>query len=120
MRTIARRVRLDWFCSEVYHLENCFSSLFIALGSEVVWWACEDIRVGFSYTFCPDSGNLVCKLLRKKSHEQPQINESDKYKVDIGRKLQSKPTHYAQKNHTMLSVTQLVFDYPPKPNGEIV
>jgi hypothetical protein len=87
------------YCDAVYHLENCFSSLFIALGSEVVWWACEDIRVGFSYTFCPDSGNLVCTILRKKAQELPEINESDRYKVNLG-------------------LTQLVLDYPPEPNEE--
>jgi len=91
------------YCTAVYHLENCFSTLFTALGSEVVWWACEDIRVGFSYTFCPDSGNLVCVILRKKAEEQdlPQISESDRYNLKLG-------------------LTQLVFDYPPEPNGEIV
>jgi hypothetical protein len=94
----------DNYCTAVYHLENCFSSLFTALGSEVVWWACEDIRVGFSYTFCPDSGNLVCTILRKKAQELStgkQKHENDRYHLNLG-------------------LTQIVFDHPPEPNEETV
>lgn len=91
------------YCTAVFHLENCFGSVFRPLGSEIVWWACEDIRVGFSYTFCPDSGLLVCKLSRffgdgaKTAIGDPKddIDENGVYKITISKQ------------------SQVILDYPP-------
>jgi len=50
----------DAFCQATQTFMDCFSQLFFPLcGSTVQWWACEDIRVGFSLFMCP---TLQCQV----------------------------------------------------------
>jgi len=43
------------FCQAAQNYSTCVANLFTACQSDVRWWACENIRIGFSLSNCPEA-----------------------------------------------------------------